>query len=285
MKKTFGAGAAFVLSLCFQQPALAEIMTNQSVVALVKDGLGDDLVIAKINSEPCNYDVSTDSILSLKNSGVSEKIITAMVTRCSTATEARGIAGDDASPDPMVRHSPGIYVMDSWDTPAALRLVTAATSSGMKTSGNGSVLFPLVARLILPGATSHLVVPSANPTFYFYFNPNDQAVSDFGQEHAGAAHSPDAFSLVRFKQKRDTRELEMGRLSAFGGAVMSFRKGLTLKSKIAFQTEDKGNGIYQVSTGPLEPGDYAFVFTSGDQSARVYDFTIAPTAPPQTAQK
>lgn len=61
---------------------------------------------------------------------------------------------------------------------------------------------------------------------------------------------------------------------------MSFRKGLTLKSSIPFQTEDKGGGIYEVTTSPLDPGEYAFVFTGGDESARVYDFTVAPIAAP-----
>lgn len=273
------------LTLSFASPSSAEVMTNQTVLSLLQAGLGDDLVIAKIDSEPCNYDVSTNAILSLKNSGASEKVIAAMVTRCASATNARGIAGDDKSSDPTVRHSPGIYVMEDWHNPSSLNLIAASKSSGMKTSGNGSVLFPLVAKLILPGAYGHVMVPTANPTFYFYFNPNDQAVSDFGQEHSDAAQSPDSFSLVHLKQKRDTRELEMGRLSAFGGAVMSFRKGLSLKSSIPFRTENKGPGIYEVSAGPLDPGEYAFVFTGGDSSARVYDFTVTSAAGAQTVQK
>ena len=165
--------------------------------------------------------------------------------------------------------------MENWQAAAALEPVPASTSAGMKTSGNGSILFPLLAKLVLPGATSHIVAQSSAPIFYFYFNPNDQAVNDFGQEHSGAAHSPDAFSLVHLKQKGDTRELEIGRASAYGGSLVSFRKGLTLKSSVAFRTDPKGNGIYEVTAPPLDPGEYAFVFTGGDQSARVYDFTVA----------
>ena len=63
ISKSFGALAA--LALFISSPALAEVMTNQSVVSLLKAGLGDDLVIAKINTEPCNYAVSTTDILSL----------------------------------------------------------------------------------------------------------------------------------------------------------------------------------------------------------------------------
>jgi hypothetical protein len=283
MRKYVRATAALMIALA--SPTTAEVMTNQTVLSLLKAGLGDELVIAKINSEPCDYDVSTDGILSLKSSGASERVIAAMVTRCASASEARGVAGDDASPDPMVRHSPGIYVLESWQKPTALQPVSASKSSGMKTSGNGSIVFPLIAKLILPGAVSRLPVQSANPTFFFYFNPNDLAVSDFGQEHSSAAQSPDAFSLVHFKQRRDTRELEMGRASAYGGSLVSFRKGLTLKNSIAFRSEKRGNGIYEVSAGPLEAGEYAFVFTGGDDNSRVYDFTVLPAAVAQAVNR
>jgi hypothetical protein len=277
--------AASALALAITAPISAEVMTNQTILSLLKAGLGDELVIAKINSEPCDYDVSTNSMLSLKNSGASERVIAAMVTRCASANDARGVAGDDASPDPMVRHSPGIYLLESWQKPAVLEPVSASKSSGMKTSGNGSIVFPLIAKMILPGAASRLPVQSASPTFFFYFNPNDAAVSDFGQEHSAAAQSPDAFTLVHFKQKRDTRELEMGRASAYGGSLVSFRKGLTLKASIAFTSEKRGSGIYEVSAGPLEAGEYAFVFTGGDDNSRVYDFTVMPTAIAQVGKR
>lgn len=276
ISKAFGAFAALALSI--STPAVAEVMTNQSVVSLLKAGLGDDLVIAKINSEPCNYTVDTADILLLKNGGVSERVIAAMLTRCASASGARGIAGDDSSPDPMVRHSPGIYVMENWLKPTILLPVMASKSSGMKTSGNGSILLPLVAKMLLPGAVSRLPIYSTSPTFYFYFNPNDQAVSDFGQEHSGAAQSPDGFSLVRLKPKRDTRELEMGRASSYGGSLVSYRKGLSLKSSVAFQAENSRPGIYKVAAGPLQAGEYAFVFTGSDSTSRVYDFTVVSTA-------
>ncbi|GAC1576752.1 MAG: hypothetical protein NVS3B5_08480 [Sphingomicrobium sp.] len=276
ISKYFSALTALAISCA--TPAVAEVMTNQSVLALLKAGLGDDLVIAKINSERCNYTVSTTDILSLKNSGVSERVIAAMLTRCASASAARGIAGDDASPDPMVRHSPGIYVMEDWQKPAILLPVVASKSSGMKTSGNGSILLPLVVKMLLPGATSHLAVNSTSPTFYFYFNSNDQAVSDFGQEHSSAAQSPDGFSLVRLKTKKDTRELEMGRASSFDGSLVSYRKGLSLKSSVSFVAQNSRPGIYKVAVGPLQPGEYAFVFTGSDSSSRVYDFTVAASA-------
>lgn len=258
--------------------ASAEVMNNEAIISLVKAGLSDELVIAKVDSESCNYDVSTSSILALRTAGLSDRVIAAMVTRCATANQVRGIAGDDASPDPMVRHSPGIYVFTDWLQPRGLKLVGLSRSSGMKTSGNGSILFPLVAKSTLPNASSRLVIPEASPTFYFYFNPSDLAVSDFGQEKSLAAQSPDEFSLLKLKQKGDAREIEMGRMSAYGGSIVSMRKGVNPKSEIKFVTEEMGQGIFKVSVGPLEPGEYAFAFTGADGNARIYDFTVPGTS-------
>jgi hypothetical protein len=263
-----------LLALVAITPASAEIMNNQAVVTLVKAGLGDELVIAKIDSESCSYDVSTNSILSLKSAGLSERVIAAMVLRCATASQVRGVTGDDSSPDPMVRHSPGIYVLEDWQHPNVLQPIRLSKSSGTRTSGNGSIVFPLKDKMVMQSASSRRPISVNNPTFYFYFNPSDLNVSDFGQERSRAAQSADEFSLVKFKQKGDTRELELGRVSFYNGSIVSSRNGMNLKNAIKFSSEDRGQGIFKVSVSPLEPGEYAFAFTGANQSARIYDFTI-----------
>lgn len=273
-------------ALMFSTSALAEVMNNDTVLSLAKAGLSDGLIIDKIDSEPCGYDVSTNSLITLKGAGLSENVISAMVRRCATLGEVRGIAGDDASPDPKVRHSPGIYVMENWLSPNVLQKLRPSKAGGVKTSGNGSIVFPLIARLTVPGAQSHVPVAASAPVFYFYFNPSDPNVSDFGQENSAAAQSPDEFTLVKFRTKGDERELEMGRASAYGGSVVSFRKGLNPKTEIKVDAEEQGNGIFKVAPSkPLEPGEYAFVFTGANGSARIYDFSVAsaPMAPPAPA--
>jgi hypothetical protein len=56
-------------------------MTNADVVALVKAGFSDDLVVARIQKASNQaFDVSTDGMLSLKSSGVSQRLITVLLT-------------------------------------------------------------------------------------------------------------------------------------------------------------------------------------------------------------
>ena len=51
-------------------------MNNESVLKMVKAGLGDDLVIQTINTQPGQYVTDADSLVALKTAGVSERVIT-----------------------------------------------------------------------------------------------------------------------------------------------------------------------------------------------------------------
>jgi hypothetical protein len=59
-------------------------MTNESVVKMVKAGLGDSLVIQTVNTQPGDYATDADSLVRLKESGVSDAVISAMVRVMST---------------------------------------------------------------------------------------------------------------------------------------------------------------------------------------------------------
>jgi hypothetical protein len=262
--------------------SVAEVMNNDTVVQLTKAALGDGLIIDKINSEACGYDVSTSAIIGLKKAGLSDNVISAMVRRCATLADQRGLVGDDSSSDPKVRHSPGIYIMESWLSPDKLQLLRPSKSSGLRTTGNGSVLFPLIAKLVIPGPQSHVPAPTSAPVFYFYFNVSDAKVSDFGMENSIAAQSPDEFSLVKFREKNGSREVDVGRASAYAGSLVSLKKGIDPKYTLRFDTEDEGNGIFKVSAERgLEAGEYAFVFTGANGSSRIYDFSVVNAAAAQ----
>jgi hypothetical protein len=56
-------------------------MNNDSVLKMVKAGLGDDLVIQTINTQPGQYVTDADSLVTLKTAGVSDRIITAMINK------------------------------------------------------------------------------------------------------------------------------------------------------------------------------------------------------------
>jgi hypothetical protein len=61
--------------------AKAPAMNNDSVLKMVKAGLGDDLVIQTINTQPGQYVTDADALVTLKTAGVSDRVITAMINK------------------------------------------------------------------------------------------------------------------------------------------------------------------------------------------------------------
>jgi hypothetical protein len=59
----------------------APAMNNGSVMKMAKAGLGDDLIIQTINTQPGQYTTDADALVALKTAGVSDRVITAMINK------------------------------------------------------------------------------------------------------------------------------------------------------------------------------------------------------------
>jgi hypothetical protein len=95
--KTF---LALLMCLCvavFAQNAL----TNDSVIKMVKAGLGDDVIVNTIKSQLGLFKVGADDLISLKQAGVSDKVIGAMLDKTNV-----GLSGNTSTPDPQPAPSP-----------------------------------------------------------------------------------------------------------------------------------------------------------------------------------
>jgi hypothetical protein len=89
-----------------EDPAL---MNNDSVIRMVKAGLGTDLVVQTINTQPGKYALDADSLITLKQAGVPERAITAMMNRAR-----RQITNVNAQPVVLSDvNEPGVYYKDS----------------------------------------------------------------------------------------------------------------------------------------------------------------------------
>src|ERR1700754_427320 len=75
--------------------AASTTLTNASVVKLVRAGFREKTVIAIIAARPVNFDLTPDRLIELKKSGVTERVILAMIAR----TESVDIASDDWGDD------------------------------------------------------------------------------------------------------------------------------------------------------------------------------------------
>lgn len=71
-----------------QGGAASTTLTNASVVKLVRAGFREKTVIAIIAARPVNFDLTPERLIELKKSGVSERVILAMLARSGSAEVA-----------------------------------------------------------------------------------------------------------------------------------------------------------------------------------------------------
>jgi hypothetical protein len=76
--------------------AQEEILNNDSIIQLLKIGLDDDTIIAKIQKTKHNFDMSTQGLVALKQAGASNRLIQFMISPAQPAQKAASQA--DASP-------------------------------------------------------------------------------------------------------------------------------------------------------------------------------------------
>lgn len=130
-----------------------EILSNETVVSMVKAKFGETLIISKIKSSKNKFDVSTDAIIELKNQGVSEKIIQTMV-------EASSVTNTGASEQKSVQ------VVNPWAAYLGLPAsMTISSSSLCLKKDNKVVEMPPIVAEVQHSMAKHFIP--------FYFGPGD----------------------------------------------------------------------------------------------------------------
>lgn len=76
---------AFLWTLFLNVVIGQQTLNNESIMKLAKAGMGDDLIVNMVNTQPGSYSLGTDELIMLKQVGVSEKVIGAMVLKSSGA--------------------------------------------------------------------------------------------------------------------------------------------------------------------------------------------------------
>lgn len=91
-------------------------LMNQDIVKMVQAGIGPDLILAKIKqAADVNFDISTDGLIALKEARVPESVISAMMERQSSSTDAQPGNEHDApaTPAPATPASPAAAMQTS----------------------------------------------------------------------------------------------------------------------------------------------------------------------------
>src|SRR5436305_1448099 len=126
MKRNSLIAAAIVgLLLSVATAAFAqETMTNDEVISLTKAGLAGSVIIGKIRTSKTNFDMSTDALIKLKQNGVGDDVVTAMLeaksgvsgpSAPSNSTGAAPVTASGDPNDPNSKHNYGIYLYEEKD--------------------------------------------------------------------------------------------------------------------------------------------------------------------------
>lgn len=262
-----------------------ETLNNETVLDLVKLGLGESLVVDKIKASRCNFDVSIGGIKQLKAGNVPDGVISAMLGA------AKGVAGrlNESSGDPNDPKSPheaGIYYYEESSGKPKLTKTEPSVYSQQKM---GIALFAAYGqtaknKAVLHPAAAALRSSNRKPVFYFYF---ENTKSGLG-ETTNVATSPNEFVLAQFesKEKDNLRQLVVGRFNAYSGSQF----GPEDKAIRGFDYEKLAPGIYKVCPKQdLANGEYGFFYGGqGVGGGKVFDFAVQgspETEPRPTTEK
>ena len=274
---------SLLVCLAASTPVFAQegAMTNDEVITLTKAGLSPSIIVGKIRSGKSNFDLSTDSLIKLKQAGVSDDIVAAMLEAKSGRTASAGASTSGDPNDPMAKHGYGIYLLEEIDgqrkmTQLAPNVSAQNRTGGMFTSSLTYGIGKVKIKSNLPGRNAALQIKNTQPVFYFYLDVTSGGLNT----SSGVPSTTNEFAMIRFNQRSDNREVTIGKMNAFGG-----KGGLSDEYVVQFSAQDMGNGIFKVTpAAPLTKGEYAFyLINSGNSNAssavgaKFFDFGVTLT--------
>lgn len=244
-----------ILLLLIVTLAVAQtVMTNDSVIKMVKAGLGEDIVISTIKAQPGQYGTAADDLISLKGAGVSDRIIAAMIEKGSAPA-----APAPAAVPAAVVSEVGVYYNKAgkW-TDLQPEVVNFKTGGVLKTIGTAGIV-----KGDINGHVNGLHSPNQvkTPVEILVYTPEGTAITEY--------------QLLRLREQKDSREFRTvtgGVLHVSGGAA---------RDLVPFENKKIAPRTYTVTLPNLGVGEYGLLPPSGGDSTgssgrigKVYSFRI-----------
>lgn len=209
-------------------------------------------------------------------------IVLTGVARPSGATPGPGVPEEALAANannPDAPHDSGIYLYTENDN-GHLKVMTPlerASTQGTKTGVLGHVMtYGIVkgkTKAVIPEPKASIRTNDLKPIFYFYFEDKSAALGKSHGFGAQTVSNPNQFGMVKFEQKKDSREVVVGTIG-----FASLSSGSESKEMIAFKSERVRPGVYRVvPVVDMKPGEYAFISASAAGAAGaadIFDFGI-----------
>ncbi len=224
-------------------------LTNDDVIQLVKAQLQEKLIIRTIETQANSFDLSSQGLVALKNAGVPDTVLGAMLE-----AQAKGQSAPASPRDPFT----GGLSAPSGDMPAGLpaelgvfvkgekgwvRLDETAgkreqdKSFATRLTGFGSLKF----KAIYKGSSAAVQLSDGSPTFYIR-----------------TAVPMDGGVILRFDVKKNSREVEYASMSS------AQYQDLPGDAAVPVTTRQIASGVFALQArSHLGPGEYLLTFSHG----------------------
>ncbi len=246
-----------ILAICLGTASAQQFTnTNDSVVKMVKAGMSDSIVISTINSQPAHFSLTANDLIALKQAGVSDAIMSAMIAKSSPA------AAPSAATPPRSGEYPtdiGVYYKQKG--------VYTELQPEVVNTKTGGFLKSLATDGIVKGDINGNIQGEHSPTSIT--SPLEFLIV------ARDGDDPIEYQLLRLHAKSKYREFRSVTGGVFHASTGASRDAVEFKStKVAPLT-------YNITLpAPLAPGEYGFIppgaFTSRNlaSSGKMYTFTL-----------
>ncbi len=219
-------------------PQEKEVITNTVIVKMVKANLGETVIINKIRTSKTEFDLSTESLIKLKNAGVSDNTINAMIEAQSPQlpphTEQQ-VLGSPVPPsgDVFIQQDGKLVEMEY--VAGFTKNMTSTLLWGL--GGTTTTRFAIIAN----GEHAQMKITDKNPIFYLRVHPSDVGIVKF--------------DIDTYRKKKVRYVMRVGDLWQTQGYA-----GGPGESNIDFDFKKETSGLYKITfKRPLNDGEYGII--------------------------
>ena len=184
-------------------------LDNDTIIRMTKAGLGDDLIVQTIDLQPGHYDTRPDDLITLKQAGLSDRVISAMQakgTGLAVRSNARSLNAAPGAVDLSPVNEIGVYYKDAqgrWQ-PMESEPVHSKSSGWLKNTLSDGIIKQDMNGMVT-GPESKLLLP--RPIEFLIYTPDGV--------------NPGEYDLIRFRlngKDREFRTLTGGVFHSTSGA-------------------------------------------------------------------
>lgn len=250
-------------------------LNNDAIVKLVMAGFAEETIVNVVNTQPGTYSLGADDIIALKKAGVSEKIITAMLSR--SAKPPSPPSRDSMATSQAKSDSQGVELLEAgvyYKGPKGWVKLSQATMAGGGTKHMGKMFVPgLTPQFVwtFRGSGAPVQIAELRPTFFVKQSPFVAGAHVLSGPEYSPPQPERNVVIVRFDKKKDHRELQ----TTSGSSMFTFKSGFSKERTPDITVTRISESVFSVAPAQdLSFGEYLLTF--GGLGYSGYDFGIAP---------